>query len=317
MRPDARLVAFVATDSHSWALVHTGGRTTVEAVELPPKEFCALMEKFGEELDDEGATRLGSALFPPTRLAQLGARFAIVLPTCARNFPVAAVLVAGARLVDRAVLSIASDVSTASLPREEAAGATRRNALVLADPLGDLPFAREEAEWTGRATGAEVRLGERASIAALPPSGALLHFATHTRVDVTGPELVLADGRLSVVDILSRRLHADLVVLASCHSGTRLAASVAETLSTAFLRSGSGAVLATLRSVEDEFASRVVRRFYAEGGLEDPARALARVQRQLSRTEPPARWAAFFIAGTPEPLPSAAPALLRAQALGG
>ncbi len=150
------------------------------------------------------------------------------------------------------------------------------------------------------ADGAEVRLGEAASQAALANSGGhLLHFATHTLVEVAGPALVLADRNVTVTDILQRRLHADLVVLASCHSGTQLKTTAAETLSTAFLRAGSHAVLATLRSVEDAFAFEVVRAFYLQGGLDDPAGALAKVQRQLARSEPPARWAAFFVAGSP------------------
>ncbi len=301
---DARFVAFVTTEAHSWAFIHSPRDQTVVPVALAPQALCALMQKFGEDFDEEAATALGAALFPPTTLERLGPRFAVILPACARSFPVAAVRVGDARLVDRAVISVAPDVSTVTF-----GGATSRDGrradkgLVLADPLGDLPFAREEAASTGRATAAEVRLGRLASQEPMEHQGAhLLHFSTHTVVDVAGPALVLADHNVTVADILRRRLHADLVVLASCHSGSRLASTAAETLSTAFLRAGSGAVLATLRSVEDAFALDVVRAFYSQGGLEDPAGALARVQRVLSRTEPVARWSAFFVAGTPEAL---------------
>jgi len=275
------------------------------------------MQKFGADFDDEAATRLGSALFPPSTLAQLGPRFAIILPACARAFPVAAVRIGNGRLVDQAVVALAPDVSTVTRPANEARSEGARRGLVLADPLGDLPSAREEADWTRRRTGADVRLGTLASGAALEASGwNLLHFATHTAVDVAGPALVLADRRVSVADILRRRVHADLVILASCHSGSRLEATAAETLSTAFLRAGSGAVLATLRSVEDRFASEVIRACYEQGGLDDPAGALARVQRQLARTEPPSRWSAFFVAGSPASVDTAS-ALHRAQAIFG
>jgi tetratricopeptide (TPR) repeat protein len=315
---NARFVAFVTTDNHSWSVVHADGHSLVEQIQVSPKELCSLMQRFGEDLDDESGARLGSALFPPSTLARLGARFAIILPSCARNFPVTAVRIKDGRLLDRAVVSVASDVSTVTRPGNEAHRETTQANLVLADPLGDLPSAREEAERTGRLTGAEVRLGMLASSVPLETSGRhLLHFATHTAVDVAGPALVLADRRVSVADILRRRLRADLVVLASCHSGSKLEGTVAETLSTAFLRAGSGAVLATLRSVEDRFASEVVRAFYEHGGLDDPAGALARVQRQLARTEPPARWAAFFVAGSPEPMHRPTVSLRRAQAFGG
>ncbi|MGO8969222.1 MAG: CHAT domain-containing protein [Myxococcaceae bacterium] len=309
---DARFVAFVTTDSHSWALLHSPAGAVVLPVELAPKVLCALMQRFGEDLDDGAGAQLGAALFPPSTLARLGPRFAVILPRCARNFPVAAVRVGTGRLVDVAVVSVAPDVSTVTFRATETQGDAARAGIVLADPLEDLPGARQEAEWTGRVAGAEVRSGPLAQGTSLAHSaGRLLHFATHTVVDVAGPELVLAESNLTVADILRRRLHADLVVLAACHSGSRLQATIAGTLSTAFLRAGSGAVLATLRSVEDGFAFDVVRAFYAQGGLDDPAGALAKVQRQLARTEPPARWSAFFVAGSAEPLrgrPAARPA---------
>lgn len=303
---DTRYVAFVTTDSHSWALVHAAGQASVERVALAPVDLCSLMQRFGEDPDDETAGRLGSALFSPSTLARLGGRFAIILPACVRSFPVEAVRIGNGRLVDRAVVSIAPDVSTVQRSASQAAFGLASSSLVLADPLGDLPAAREEGTLAGQLTQATLRVGPSASVQALEHfDGRLLHFATHTVVDVAGPALVLSDKSLSVADILRRRLHADLVVLASCHSGSRLEASAAETLSTAFLRAGSGAVLATLRSVEDGFAYKVVRAFYEQGGVEDPAGALARVQRSLSRTEPPARWAAFFVAGSPDAAPRA------------
>ncbi len=314
----ARFIAFVTTESNVWALVHAAGRSVVVKVELGSEKLCTSMQKFGEDFDDEVARRLGSALFPPETLARLGPRFAVILPRCAHAFPVAAVRVGTGRLVDWAVVSIAPDVSTVIRPEEGPNTGSQGRDLVLADPHLDLPFAREEAQWTGQATGAEVRLGAAATAGALEPSGErLLHFATHSVVDVSGPALELAGSKLSVAEILGHRLHADLVILASCHSGTRLEGTASETLSTAFLRSGSGAVLATLRSVEDEFASQVVRSFYRAGGLEDPAGALAHVQQQLSRTTPPSRWSAFFVAGSPEPLRQPSPRLRRAQAFGG
>ncbi|MGO9830807.1 MAG: CHAT domain-containing protein [Myxococcaceae bacterium] len=309
---DARFVAFVTTETHAWALIHGAGGAVVLPVALAPQVLCGLMERFGQDFDEEAAAQLGAALFPASTLALLGHRFAIILPRCARNFPVAAVHVGNGTLMEVAVVSVAPDVSTVTF---RSAGEDAAAGMVVADPRQDLPAARQEAEWTGRLAKAEVRAGPLAQGTPLSHSaGRLLHFATHTTVDVAGPELVLSDSNLTVADILRRRLHADLVVLAACHSGSKLQATVAESLSTAFLRAGSGAVLATLRSVEDAFAFDVVRAFYAQGGLDDPAGALSNVQRQLARKEPPARWAAFFVAGSPEPL-RAPPVPRRASAV--
>jgi CHAT domain-containing protein len=272
------------------------------------------MQKFSEDFDENTGTRLGNALLPSARLARLGPRFAVILPGCARNFPVAALPVGTGRLIDQAVISVAPDVSTVVRVGDPASP----QGDVFADPKGDLPSARREAEWTGGMTGASVRVGQMASETTLESLGfrQLLHFATHTEVDVAGPALVLADKNLTVADILQHRIRADLVVLASCHSGSNLRTTAAETLATAFLRAGSGAVLATLRSVEDRLAFDVIRAFYEAGGLADAAGALARVQRQLAHSEPPSQWAAFFVAGSAEAL-TAPRAVRLAQHSGG
>ena len=312
---NAAFVAFVAAETHAWSVVSAGGRTTLERIASPPQELCGLMQRFGADFDEGLAIRLGQLLFPPTRLARLGPRFAILLPGCARNFPLAAVRIEAGRLIDRAVVSIAPDLSTVARGEEE--NDETRGRSVFADPHGDLAFALEEARWIADATGADVRAGEKASEKALEslPPGELLHFATHTALGTAGPSLVLADRNLTVSAILKHRIHAQLVVLASCHSGSSSQTTVAETLATAFLRAGSGAVLATLRSLEDRVAFDVVRAFYAEGGLADPAGALAKVQRRLARSEPPSQWAVFFIAGSAEPTRS--PAARLAQHTGG
>lgn len=302
---NVHFAAFVTSDNHAWALIRAGGHTELERIGLSPTELCALMEKFGEDFDDATAVRLGKTLFPAARLARLGPRFAVILPVCARNFPVAALRIGAGRLIDEAAVSVAPDVSTVVRLHEDRDQEVPTGD-VFADPKGDLPAARREAEWTGRTTGAFVRLGDMASETTLESLGfrQLLHFATHTEVDVAGPALVLADKNLTVADILRHRIRADLVVLASCHSGSSLRTTAAETLSTAFLRAGSGAVLATLRSVEDRAAFDVIRAFYEAGGLADPAGALARVQRKLAHSEPPSQWAAFFVAGSAEALTS-------------
>ncbi|HMK72076.1 MAG TPA: CHAT domain-containing protein, partial [Myxococcaceae bacterium] len=300
--PKGAAIAFVVTPNRVWRLTVVEGRTSVSGLAVPPSELCADLRRFTESPDDDQlAGRLGAELLPGELLARLGARFAIVAPLCASGFPVGALLVDGHRLIERRVVTLSPSISTAvgaDLPGSSG------GALVLGDPVGDLPAAREEAGQVAALLGRSPWVGPEASRQRLleARSVGLLHLATHATVQPTGPVLVLADGPLTVADIVRLAPAPRVVVLASCRSGARGESSAPETLAAAFLRAGSRAVLATLKSVEDRFAARVVQRFYEVGGAEDPARALADVQRELSRTEPASRWAAFYVAGKAEPL---------------
>ncbi len=64
---DARFVAFVRTETHSWALVHSAEGLQLVSVKLAPDTFCALMNKFGEGFDDDVGRQLGARCFPPRR----------------------------------------------------------------------------------------------------------------------------------------------------------------------------------------------------------------------------------------------------------
>ena len=297
----APFVAFVEGRRNLWRILHGSSGTAIEPLDAEARDVCARARRLSENPDDESvAAELGSALFGPELPSSLGRRFAIVVPRCALNLPFAAVRVGGRRLVELAVVSAAPDLTTGSGGRP--AGADRSATLVLGDPRNDLPAARAEAEGVAHGLGVDALVGPAASSAALlqAPLLRLLHLATHATVGAGGPALVLSDRLLAVSDILNARLAPALVVLASCRSGSIAEESARETLASAFLRSGSGHVLATVRSVEDTVAARMVQAFYAAGGLEDPPGALARAQRALARSEPPSRWAVFFIAGAAE-----------------
>jgi tetratricopeptide (TPR) repeat protein len=311
------VVAFVVAGGRVWRLLLAGGHAAVSPLAISPAELCGQARRFAEDPDDEQlATLLGAALLSEGALSQLGLRFSVVAPLCVPNLPVSALLVGGERLVQSRVVTLSPSVTTA-LSVDALPGTAAGGVLVFGDPNGDLPAAREEAVEVGRRLGEAPLLGQQASQKRFLEASAvgLLHVAAHTRMEGTGPVLVLADGPLKVSDVVRLRPAPRLVVLASCHSGAQGASSPQETLATAFLRAGSHSVLATFKSVEDAFAARVILDFYNAGGAHDPARALAQVQRMLSRTEPPSRWAAFYVAGSPEPLDS--PRVISRRAISG
>lgn len=140
----------------------------------------------------------------------------------------------------------------------------------------------------------------------------VLHFATHAVIDETVPrrsailldESADEDGLLQLNEIPNLSLRAELVVLAACRSqlGRRLNGEGLQSLSRAFIRSGSQVVLATLWEVDDALTRRFMMEFYRALGTGVPADvALGTAQRMLmvegGPAADPAVWAAFVLNG--------------------
>jgi hypothetical protein len=159
-------------------------------------------------------------------------------------------------------------------------------ALVVADPAGDLPGAREEGRFVAtQLPGARLLLGAEASRAAVRAAleGApVWHFAGHgvlTDDDPFAAHLRLAAGeRLTVADVLIERPGVPLVVLDGCETGGDSTLENGERigLPAAFLAAGTRAVIAADRVVTDAEALAFARRFYAAGGTTTPAAAFRR-----------------------------------------
>lgn len=144
-------------------------------------------------------------------------------------------------------------------------------ALVVGDPSGDLPGARAEAQAIARAE-TELLIGPaatRSAVLATLEGARLFHFAGHATVAAANPwasELVLADGPLTLEDILVQHPRAKVVVLSAC--GTDRTERVG--LPEAFLAAGAEVVLATVRPLADAEARRFIQRFYAASGETTP-----------------------------------------------
>lgn len=143
-----------------------------------------------------------------------------------------------------------------------------------------------------------------------------LHFATHGVLaeDVPylrQPALVLSqagdlrgeDGFLTVGEILSLRLQADLTVLSACQTGLgqEVTGEGVVGLTRAFLYAGTRAAVVSLWRVEDESTALLMTRFYARIGRGDPpGLALQRAKAELradARFAHPFFWAAFLLYG--------------------
>jgi tetratricopeptide (TPR) repeat protein len=192
-----------------------------------------------------------------------------------------------------------------------AIAATERAALVVADPIGNLPAARREGEDVAallrrRRPTVVSFLGSQAGrsgadLRALLPRADLFHYAGHGRfaaADGLGSELRLADGAsLALADVLALapRGAPRQVVLSGCETARTLNKAGANLgLAHAFVLAGSEAVVASVREVGDEVARRLSTHLH-ELDEDDLGEALRLTQLALSRDSPTADWAAFRV----------------------
>lgn len=181
-----------------------------------------------------------------------------------------------------------------------------------------LPFAKKELEMIREEhPRADVQLGDAVTKAsllqAIGSAQGVLHFAGHTRlggeapdasfVDPLGGELRTSDGGVTMFDVLSSNMHAELVVLSACSSMLARSTPASETsvsgdemlsLAQSFAIAGAKNVLATTMHVSDVAAAMMMKRFYREARSQDAASALRSAQLTVRKHFPHAAWWATY-----------------------
>ncbi|MBB5109624.1 CHAT domain-containing protein [Streptomyces spectabilis] len=233
----------------------------------------------------------------------------------------------GDSALDRVVSSYTPTVQALAATRRRAhrelphpAGRHGR-ALVVAMPntpgAPPLPYAHQEAESVARMMSQTTLLadGEASRTAVLSELGRhpIAHFACHGVTDWQDPSanrLVLADGALSVRDLLHHRLDGtQLVMLSACSSSavSERPADEAVHLASSFLAAGATHVVGTLWAVEDQVAARTATTLYgylSAAGTLPPRTGLTAIAlhvatRRLREQYPgrPGLWAPFVHIG--------------------
>lgn len=198
----------------------------------------------------------------------------------------------GDALVAHAPVEYALDVHP-SPSRTEARSLVGR-ALVLADPMGNLPAAEHEAALVGSAlrdAGAvsvrtlRGRTANRASVWSALIEADFFHYAGHGLFAGRGgweSALLLASGgRITVGDILALPRVPEHVVLSGCETArsSRDAPEEGLGLANAFVAAGATSVIASTRVLDDAFASEWIDALYralSSQDNEDDAAALRR-----------------------------------------
>lgn len=196
----------------------------------------------------------------------------------------------------------------ADLPRFDAPPAAE--ALLIADPTGDLASARLEIREAAKSINARgVRTielaGNVASVARVRSElergrYSIAHFAGHSAfegLDGWASYLQLSDGHLSIADVLSLSTVPPNIVLSSCEGGGTdgINGGIGYGAATAFLLAGAQHVVATTRPVSNEVAT-VISGHIHKHQPEDWANALATIQAELARKNAPG-WREFRVFG--------------------
>ena len=247
------------------------------------------------------AAELGARLFPPAVLPPREAPLVIVPDPALAGLGFAALPVGTAPLVAHHTLAIAPSFATAWTWAERAGGPPGP-AVVLGDPARDLPGAAAEAAAVATRLGVTAQLGPAADRAALEAAAhaGVLHVAAHAGVAGSATVLQLADGDVTVAELVALGLAPRVAVVASCASAAQREDAMWSSTAAALAVAGARAVVGALRSLDDATTRAIVDDFYAAGGAVDAAPALATAQRRArARGVPATAWAFLVVYGAP------------------
>jgi len=182
----------------------------------------------------------------------------------------------------------------------------------LGDPRYDLVNAQNEALAVAKTLPqSKVFLRKDATVSAFKKYSSgfkYIHFATHGQFNPDDPlksALLLAkdaesNGMLTVDELYSTKLDADLVTLSACETGLSKIANGDDLvgLTRGFLYAGSSSIVASLWKVDDLATSQLMTQFYKEMQRTDKREALRTAQIETKKKYPhPYYWASFQLTG--------------------
>ena len=289
------LLALIVADGEVWRLTVNHGPPQLLRI-APLAQIKDRIEDFGSRAatDVRSATELGVLLVPDHAFRATRDVLHVLLDDAFKGLPMAAL-----RHGAKPLSAVRPIVRVLRLPETRCIHVTRSGlATVLADPGHQLTSARREGEQVAELLHTTSQTGAAATKRALfaAESGAVLHVAGHGEIDIDGATITLADGGVSAAEISAQGHAPSLVVLSVCNAAVSDDGELAGSLAAGFLAAGAQHVVGTSQAVSDDSASEVSVRFYLEGGVVDPARALAAVQSALANTSNTA-WPHFAVFG--------------------
>ena len=296
-------------------------------VVTPPEPLEAIVSRFNDEIEDgnpelKAGSLLFAALLGPFMSKLAETEDLIVVPHRSLHYvPFSALWYEHesddepSRRYLRTRFNLTTVPSASYLPYLSRIAAPEREygpPVVLGNPTGDLDGADLEARRVAAKLQVTARLGVSATRAALLGAGAaaVVHVASHGQYSEEDPllsGLALADGVVTVEDLLGSGPAPRLLVLSGCVTGKskRRPGDELIGLAQAALRSGTRSVVATLWETFDESSTLFFEHFYEslmEGGA-TVSQAITWARDALA-TGPggysqPVDWAPFLLIGDP------------------
>jgi len=213
-------------------------------------------------------------------------------------------------LIDQYTISVLPSASVMRYLRDRSRAP--QALLALGNPTLDLPGTQTEAQAISRyLPGSHVLLRSHATETLIKNKGSnyrLLHFATHGVFDPDTPlqsGLMLAkdnanDGFLSVDEIYSLSLDADIVTLSACETALGATGNGDDIIgfTRGFLYSGVRTIVSSLWKVDDSATSDLMVSFYRNMKTSNSRTALRLAQIETRKRYPhPYYWAAFQMTG--------------------
>lgn len=248
------------------------------------------------------------ALLVAPLLPGLTARHVVIVPHGILHYvPFHALFDGRQYLMDRFTVSYAPSAAVYRICQARPPS-PHQDSLVLAMSDGHAPhIASEAAEVCRVLPRARLFTGEEARADRLRSAGAsarVVHVATHGFFRRDNPMLSsvrLAGGDLTLADLYTLTLDADLVTLSGCGTGLSAVLGGDELvgLMRGLLHAGARSVLLTMWQVDDLSTAEFMGRFYRSlVGGEGPAQAAASAMRALRERFPhPYYWAPFILTG--------------------
>jgi CHAT domain-containing protein len=317
---DETLVEYYAAGGVLSAFVLS--RDRIDAVRLEWNDLPVTVQEFRRALEDPGSERcleLAKQLFVqlvrPLEPFLQTPHLVIVPHGLLHYLPFGALHDDTQYLVDRYSLRYLPSASVTGYLKPPAALAAAR-VMVIANPTREertpLVHAEHEAGMVAKVfPDATVLLRHDATETAFKDQGRrfnCLHLATHGVFNAASPlasGLLLAkdadnDGLLTVEELYSLTLDADLVTLSACETGLSKISNGDDLVGLArgFLYAGARSIIASLWSVDDEATAHLMSAFYANLASMNRRDALRAAQRATRQRYPhPFYWAAFQLTG--------------------
>ena len=321
LQPDEALVEYYYEGTDLYAFVVT--REAVKGFKLNGSDMIADIRLFRSALEQPESQsfvipsqKLYTRLIKPLEESLSQKKLVIVAHGALHYLPFNALQTGNEYLIDRYSLRQLPSASVLQFlkgrPTSPAGGLLALGNPDLGNPKYDLKCAQDEAEAIAkdfpRATVLVRKDATKTAFKILGPQFSYLHFATHGRFDPDLPlhsGLLLAkdtqnNGFLSLSELYSLRLHADLVTLSACDTGLGKIRNGDDVvgLTRGFLYAGSNTVVASLWGVDDQATSYLMEQFYADLKTNNKGEALRQAQLATRKKyNHPFYWAAFGLTG--------------------